>query len=138
MKNSLVWKKTGFPVRLLKDGMLNYPKTPIIAYLNLTILSNKMTDLRILLQDFHFDCFVLDKTKPDSSSPAEQFHIPGFEIRAPRDQNKWGRGLAEYVKKGVTWKRNQKFDTLTHESVCSELTIAKKKWLCFSRWYMKT
>ena len=65
--------------------------------------------------------------------PAEQFHIPGYEIRAPRDRNKCARGLVEYVKKGVTCKRNQKFDTLTHESVCSELTIAKKKWLCFSR-----
>ena len=39
-------------------------------------------------------------------------------------------GLTEYVEKGVICKRIQKFEMLKHESACSELTIAKKKWLC--------
>ena len=39
-------------------------------------------------------------------------------------------GLIKYVKKGVICKRIQKIEMLTHESVCSELTLAKKKWLC--------
>ena len=73
-------------LQILKDGMLNYPKTAIIAYLNLNSLSNKITDLRILLQA--------------SSFPTAQFHIPQYEIRAPRDGNKCGRGLVEYVEKG--------------------------------------
>ena len=65
------------------------------------------------------DYFVLSKTKLD-------------EIRARRDRNKYGGGLIEYVKKGIICKRIQKFETFTHESIYSELTIAKKKGLCFS------
>ena len=41
-----------------------------------------------------------------------------------------GGELIEYIKKGAICKRIQKFEMLTHESVCSELTITKKKWLC--------
>ena len=55
-----------------------------------------------------------------------------YKIRATRDQNKYEGGLIEYVRKGVICKRIQKFETFTHDSLCYELTIARKKWLCFS------
>ena len=51
-------------------------------------------------------------------------------MRARKDRNKYGVGLIVYVKKGAICKRIQKFEMRTHGSVCSELTIAKKKWLC--------
>ena len=35
-------------------------------------------------------------------------------------------------KKSAICERIQKFETLTPEFICSELAIAKKKWLCFS------
>ena len=47
-----------------------------------------------------------------------------------------GDGLIEYVKKGVICKRTQKFEMLKRESVCSELTIAKKKWHCLGIYWL--
>ena len=82
------------------------------------------------MQDIPLDYFVSSETKLDKSFPAAQFHISGYEIRARKDRNKYGGGLIKYVKKGVICKRIQKFEMLTHKSVCPELTIAKKKWLC--------
>ena len=117
-------------LQTLKDAILSSPKNPVIAHLNLNSLKNMINDLGIFIQDIPLDYFVLSETKLDKSFPTAQFHIPGYEIRARKDRNKCGSGLIEYVKKGVICKRIQKFEMLTHESVCSELTIAKKKWLC--------
>ena len=117
-------------LQILKDAILSPPKNSVIAHLNLNCLKNKINDLRILKQDIPLDYFVLGKTKLDKSFSMAQFHISGYEIRARKGRNKYRGGLIEYVKKGVICKRIQKFEMLTHESVCSELTIAKKKWLC--------
>ena len=117
-------------LQILKDAILNSPKNPVIAQLDLNSLKNKINDLRILIQDIPLDYFVLSEAKLDKSFPTAQFHIPGYEIKAKKDRNKYGGGLIEYVKKVVICKRIQKFEMLTHESVCSELIIAKKKWLC--------
>ena len=114
-------------LQILKDTILSSPKTPVIAHLNLNRLKNKINGLRILIQDIRS---YLSETKLDKSFPTRQFHIPGYEIRARKDRNKYVGGLIEYVKKGVICKKIKKFEMLTHESVCSELTIAKKKWLC--------
>ena len=78
------------------------------------------------MQDIPLDYFVSSETKLDKSFPTAQFHIPGYEIRARKDRNKYGGGIIKYVKKVVICKRIQRFEMLTHESVCSELTIAKK------------
>ena len=116
-------------LQILKDAILSSPKNPSITHLNLNI-ENKINDLRVLMQDIPLDYFVSSETKLDKSFPAAQFHISGYEIRARKDRNKYGGDLIKYVKKGVICKRIQKFEMLTHESVCSELIIAKKKWLC--------
>ena len=92
-------------LQILKDAILNSPKNIIFAYLNLNSLHNDFNDLRILLQDIPLRYIVLSKTKLGSSFPAAQFHIPGYEIRARRDRNKYDGGLIEYVKKGVISKR---------------------------------
>ena len=118
-------------LQILKDGILSSPKNPVIAHLDLKSLKNKINnELRILTQDIPLSYFVLSETKLDKKFPIAQFHIPGYEIRARKDRNKYGGALIEYVKKGVICNRIQKFEMLTHESVCSELTIANKKWLC--------
>ena len=116
-------------LQILEDAILNSPKNPFIAHLNLNSLKNKINYIRILIQDIPLDYFVLSETKLDKSFPTAQFRIPGYEKRARNDQNKYGGGLIEYVKKGVICKRIQKLKMLTNESVFSELTIAKKKWL---------
>ena len=119
-------------LQILKDAILNSPENPTIACLNLNSLRNKITDLRILVQDIPLDYFVLSKAKPGKSFPTVQFHIPGYDARACRDWNKYGGGLFEYVETSANREKNKKFETLRHESICSELAFAKKKWLCFS------
>ena len=76
-----------------------------IAYLNLNSQRNKTNDLRNFIQDIPLAYFVLSETKLDSSFPTSQFHIPGYQIRAMRDRNKYGGGLTEYVKKSVICKK---------------------------------
>ena len=121
-------------LQILEDAILSLssPKNPAIAYLNFNSLKNKINDLRILIQDIPLDYFVLSETKLDKSLPTAQFHIPGYKIRARKDRNRYGGSLIEYVKKGFICKRTQTFEMLTHDSVCSELTVAKKKWLCLA------
>ena len=60
---------------------------------------------------------VLSEVKVDQSFPRAQFHIKGYEVRARRDRDKHGDGLIEFVK---------------YESICSEFTIANRKWICLN------
>ena len=76
--------------QILKDGILSSPKNPVIADLNLNSVKNKIDDLRILIRDIPLDYFVLSETKLDKSFPTAQFDIPGYEIRARKDRNKYG------------------------------------------------
>ena len=76
--------------QILKDGILSSPKNPVIADLNLNSVKNKINDLRILIRDIPLDYFVLSETKLDKSFPTAQFDIPGYEIRARKDRNKYG------------------------------------------------
>ena len=77
-------------LQILKDAILNSPKNLVIAKLNLNSLKNKINDLRILIQDIPLDYFVLSEAKLDKSFPTAQFHIPGYEIKAKKDRNKYG------------------------------------------------
>ena len=62
-------------LEILKGALLNSPKIPITAYLNLNILGNKFNDIRILLQDIPLDYF---ETNLDNSFPTAQFHFLGY------------------------------------------------------------
>ena len=64
--------------------------------------------------------------------PSAQFSIPDYEITARRDRHKNGGGLTEFVKKGLICKRLKNFETSASECICFEITISKRKWLCFS------
>ena len=78
------------------------------------------------------DYLVLSETKLDDSFPSAQFSIPDYEIRARRNRHKNGGGLIEFVKKRPICKRLNNFETSVSECICSEITISKRKWLCFS------
>ena len=88
--------------------------------------------MRIILQDLQLKYFVLSETKLDKSFPTSQFHLSGYEIRARKDRNKYGGGLLEYVKKGLICHRLIEYELQSIECICSELIIAKQKWICFS------
>ena len=78
------------------------------------------------------DYLVLSETKLDDSLPSAQFSIRDYEIRARGDRHENGGGLIELVKKGLMCKRLKNLETSASECISSEITISKRKWLCFS------
>ena len=55
-----------------------------------------------------------------------------YKIWAGLDRDKNGGGLIGFVKKCLICKRLKNFKTITNKCICSEITICKRKWLCFS------
>ena len=103
-----------------------------MGYLNVNSLRNKVTDLKVIPEHLSLDDFVLTETKLDESFPNAQSTLDGYEIRARRDRNKFGKGLIESVRKGLICKRTAKYELKSNECICSEITFSKKKWVIFS------
>ena len=78
------------------------------------------------------DYFVLSETKIDSSFSSPQFAIDNYEIKARRDRNYNGGRFIECVRKGIISRRLKEYETRHSETICSEITISKKKWLYIS------
>ena len=116
----------------LKSAQSDNTENPMIGYLNINNLQNKIIDLREFLKHISLDYFVLSETKLDNSFPCAQFQIADYEIRARRNRNQCGGGLIEFVKKGLICKRLKIFETVNSECICSELTISNKKWVYLS------
>ena len=92
-------------LQILRKLRLKYPRNPLIGYLNINSLRNKIIDVRELIGRLQLDYFVISETKLGSSFPSAQFHIGDYEIRNRRDKNKRGGGLIEFVKKRIITKR---------------------------------
>ena len=72
---------------------LKNPNNPLIGYLNINSLRNKIVDLREICSSFSPDYFVIGETKLDQSFPSTQFIIDNYEIRNRKDRNKHGADL---------------------------------------------
>ena len=72
-------------VQVLHHERLKH-KNPMIGYLNINSLRNKLTDLKVILKYLSLDYFVLSETKLDESFLNAQFTLDGYEIRARRDK----------------------------------------------------
>ena len=69
-----------------------------------------------------------DETKLDSSLPDHQFKIEGRQFPSfRRDRNSKSGGKLVYLWEGITAERIAKFETEKAETICIEITIAKKK-----------
>ena len=106
-------------------------KNPIIGYLNINHLRNKVIDLRPIIQDVDFHFLAIAETKFDDSYPSAQFQIDGylntFEFRKDRNCN--GGGILIYIKRGTPCKRLRIYESSEIESIVVELRIGSKK-LC--------
>ena len=87
-------------LQILCKLRLKYPRNPLIGYLNINSLRNKIIDIQRLIGRLQLDYFVISETKLDSSFHSAQFHIGA--IRNRRDRNKSGGGLTEFVTKVIT------------------------------------
>ena len=48
---------------------MQYPKNPVVGYLDINSLRNKIVDLREIMSAISLDYFVVNETKLDSSFP---------------------------------------------------------------------
>ena len=116
----------------IRENRLKYVNNPLIGYLNINSLRNKIVHLREIILELSLDYLVLSETKIGESFPAAQFYIKGNKVRARRDRDKHGGGLIEFVKNGFISKRLKEYETNQSKSICSEFTIANRKWICLN------
>ena len=106
-----------------------YLKNSIIGYLNMNHFENKVINLREICHQAPIDIICVDETKLDSSYPDSQFHIDGYQFPpSRRDRNKYGGGKIVDVREGFIVKRLVNLEENTSETICTEVTISKKKW----------
>ena len=115
-------------LRKIRKAHLN---KPMIDFLNINSLRNKIHEVREDFGDLLLDYFVLAETKINDEFPNSQFIIENYEIRKRRDRTKNGGGLIEFVRKGLTHKPMKAFPTKS-ESIFSGITIKNIKWLIVS------
>ena len=72
---------------MLRNERLKFYKNPLVGYLNINSLRNKIIDLREITQYLNLDYFVLSEPKIDISFPSAQFAVDNYEIKAHRDRN---------------------------------------------------
>ena len=117
---------------MLKKDRLNYPRNPLIGYLDINSIRIKISDIREVFGKLQLGCFILSETKIDKRFPSAQFNIHDYEIRNRRDRDKHGGGFIEFVRKGFITKRMKEYETKLSETICTEFTVSKKKWFCLS------
>ena len=66
---------------MLKKDRLNYPRNPVIGYLNINFIRNKISDIREVFRKLQLNYFVSSETKIHESFPLAQFNIHDYEIR---------------------------------------------------------
>ena len=77
---------------MLKKDRLNYPRNPLIGYLNINFIRNKISDIREVFRKLQLNYFVSSETKIHESFPLVQFNIHDYEIRDRRDRENTGVG----------------------------------------------
>ena len=95
-------------------------------------LSVLITDRSVFMWYVQHSYSTVNDTKSGNSFTSAHFILSDYVVRVRRDSDKNGSSLTEYVRKGVIYKRPKHLETATSESICSELTIAKKKLFCMS------
>ena len=98
--------------RLSKEHQSN----PIIGYLNINSLRNKINDLRKIGRKTQIHVICIDETKLNESFPDTQFYIKGYQHPAFRkDSNKNGGGKIVDVKEGLIAKRILEYENINIE-----------------------
>ena len=104
------------------------PNNPIISYLNINSLGNKIDQLTDICKKSSVDILCIDETKIDCSFPDSQFYIEGYQFtpfRRDRDIN--GGCKIVYIKNGIIAKRISNLEGISTEIICIDITISKKK-----------
>ena len=100
-----VSKSSAADLELLQNDRLKFLHNPLIAYLDINSLRNKVIDLGEILKDLPLDYLVISETKLDESFPNYQFKLNGYEVRARRNRHKHGGGLIQFVRQSFICKK---------------------------------
>ena len=122
---------TLFDIRETFDLRTKNPNNPLIGFLNINSLRNKIIDLRLVMERCLPDILVIEETKLNSDFKTEIFLINNYQRPIRRDRNEFGGGLMQFVRKGVVCNRVSTFESPSIEIICSELMICKKRWAIF-------
>ena len=68
-------------LQILSKNRIKYPTNPLIGYLDINSLRNKIIDVRKVIAKLSLNYFAISKTKLDESFPSAQFNISNYEIR---------------------------------------------------------
>ena len=66
----------------IRENRLKHVNNPLICYLDINSLRNKIVDLKEIFLEVSLNYLVLSETKIDQSFPTSQFDIKGYEVRA--------------------------------------------------------
>ena len=100
-------RKKGTDLQIMYENRLKHPRNPLIGYLNIHSLRNKIVHAREVFGKLQLDYFVLYENKLDDSFPSAQFYLENFEIRNRRYRDNNGGGLIEFVRKKIHYQNNQ-------------------------------
>ena len=121
-----------FDIEEIFQMRTKYSNNPIIGFLNINSVRNKIIDLRLIMERCLPDILVIEETKLNSDFKTETFQINNYQRPIRRDRNEFGGGVMQFIRKGVVCNRLPTLESLTLELICSELTVCKKKWVIFS------
>ena len=115
-------------IKGLIDLRKRFPYNSLTGYININSLK-KVILLREVLLNAPIDILWVDETKLDSSFSDHQFEIEGYQFPPfRRDRNSKGGEKLVFLREGFIAKRIPEFETEKTETICIEITKAKKKW----------
>ena len=111
---------------------VTYPNNPLVGFLNINSLRNKIIDLRNIAEKCLPDVLLIEETKLSAEFKTEIFLLNNYQPPMRLDRNEHGGGLMQYARKGVICNRQTLYESTSLELLCSELIVCKKKWIIFS------
>ena len=109
-----------------------FQNNPLIGFLNINSLRNKIIDLRVIVERCLPDILVIEETKLSSDFKTENFLISNYQKPLRKDRNENGGGLMQFVRKGMVCNRIPSLEPQSLEIICSELVVNKTKWIIYS------
>ncbi len=75
------------------------------------------------------DVLLIEETKQNSDFKTESFLINNYKSPIRLDRSEFGEGLMQYSMNGIICNTLPHFEVPPLELLCSELVVAKKKWI---------
>lgn len=97
-------------------------------HINICSLVNKIDEIALETEDF--DIIGITETHLDNSVKNDEIVIPNYYEPIRRDRNRYGGGVAIYIRKNISYKRRQDLESKEIESLCIEIHKQPTKTIC--------